>query len=184
MSGRLRRELNDWCVGKVHMQLSGEQGQSQIMADMDIKVRGCGGGEGSTSSGGGSGSSTGGGGSSGGGGGGGSGSSGNALPAPRPPAATSRRGPPPQGSDWNAQLKLGNPGFYGLNYFQSITPALSMGGGRPGAALPAPCPLVALLLCRAPCLIPLRPRPKPSPPPLPLPPPPAPRRVLLSFGAA
>ncbi|KAI8464364.1 MAG: eukaryotic porin-domain-containing protein [Monoraphidium minutum] len=69
LSGRLRREVTDWCAAKVHMQLSGEQGQNQIMADLDVK-----------------------------------------------------------GSDWNAQLKLGNPGFYGLNYFQSITPNLSAGG--------------------------------------------------------
>lgn len=33
-----------------------------------------------------------------------------------------------KGGDWNAQLKLGNPGFVGLNYFQSITPRLSVGG--------------------------------------------------------
>lgn len=69
LSGRLRREINEWCAAKVHTQLSGESGQSQVMADLDIK-----------------------------------------------------------GSDWNAQLKLGNPGFYGLNYFQSITPNLSAGG--------------------------------------------------------
>ncbi|KAK9803219.1 hypothetical protein WJX73_005138 [Symbiochloris irregularis] len=33
-----------------------------------------------------------------------------------------------KGSDWNSQLKLGNQSFYGLNYFQSVTPHLSMGG--------------------------------------------------------
>lgn len=33
-----------------------------------------------------------------------------------------------RGADWNAQLKLGHPSFLGLNYFQSITPKLSLGG--------------------------------------------------------
>ncbi|KAG2446248.1 hypothetical protein HXX76_000840 [Chlamydomonas incerta] len=33
-----------------------------------------------------------------------------------------------KGGDWNAQLKLGAPGFVGLNYFQSLTPKLSAGG--------------------------------------------------------
>lgn len=31
------------------------------------------------------------------------------------------------GADWNGQLKLGNGGFYGCNYMQSITPTLSAG---------------------------------------------------------
>ncbi|GFR41526.1 hypothetical protein Agub_g2222, partial [Astrephomene gubernaculifera] len=33
-----------------------------------------------------------------------------------------------KGGDWNAQLKLGAPGFVGANYFQSLTPKLSAGG--------------------------------------------------------
>lgn len=33
-----------------------------------------------------------------------------------------------KGSDWNAQLKLGSPQFYGLNYLQSVTPHLAVGG--------------------------------------------------------
>lgn len=33
-----------------------------------------------------------------------------------------------KGGDWNAQVKVGAPGFLGLNYFQSITPKLSAGG--------------------------------------------------------
>lgn len=33
-----------------------------------------------------------------------------------------------KGQDWNAQLKIGNPQFYGLNYFQSLTQKLSAGG--------------------------------------------------------
>lgn len=33
-----------------------------------------------------------------------------------------------KGNDWNAQVKLGNPGFVGLNYFQSVTPRLAVGG--------------------------------------------------------
>ncbi len=33
-----------------------------------------------------------------------------------------------KGSDWNAQLKLGVPGFLGLNYLQAVTPKLSAGG--------------------------------------------------------
>lgn len=33
-----------------------------------------------------------------------------------------------KGKDWNAQLKLGNSSFVGLNYFQSVTPKLSAGG--------------------------------------------------------
>jgi len=49
-----RRDFTDWCSGKMHMQISGEQGQTQVMADLDVR-----------------------------------------------------------GVDWNAQLKLGNPGFYG-----------------------------------------------------------------------
>jgi len=32
-----------------------------------------------------------------------------------------------KGKDWNAQAKFGSPSFYGLNYFQSITPGLSAG---------------------------------------------------------
>ena len=33
-----------------------------------------------------------------------------------------------QGGDWNAQLKLGNSEFVGLNYLQSVTPRLALGG--------------------------------------------------------
>lgn len=33
-----------------------------------------------------------------------------------------------KGADWNGQLKLGTSQFYGANYFQSVTPNLSMGG--------------------------------------------------------
>jgi mitochondrial import receptor subunit TOM40 len=33
-----------------------------------------------------------------------------------------------KGLDWQAQLKLGNGAFYGCNYIQSVTPALSLGG--------------------------------------------------------
>lgn len=33
-----------------------------------------------------------------------------------------------KGKDWNSQIKFGQPGFYGLNYFQSVTPNLSAGG--------------------------------------------------------
>jgi len=33
-----------------------------------------------------------------------------------------------KGSDWNAQVKAGTSQFYGANYFQSVTPKLSMGG--------------------------------------------------------
>jgi len=33
-----------------------------------------------------------------------------------------------KGGDWNGQVKLGNPAFLGLNYFQSLTPKLSAGG--------------------------------------------------------
>ncbi|XRB23021.1 mitochondrial import receptor subunit TOM40 [Pseudoscourfieldia marina] len=33
-----------------------------------------------------------------------------------------------QGTDWNAQVKLGNNEFYGVNYLQSVTPTLAMGG--------------------------------------------------------
>ena len=49
-----RREFNEWCTGKLNVQLSGEAGQAQVMGDLDIR-----------------------------------------------------------GGDWNAQLKLGNSGFYG-----------------------------------------------------------------------
>ena len=34
----------------------------------------------------------------------------------------------PQGKDWNGQLKYGTSNFYGANYFQSVTPQLSLGG--------------------------------------------------------
>ena len=34
----------------------------------------------------------------------------------------------PQGKDWNGQLKYGTSNFYGANYFQSVTPRLSLGG--------------------------------------------------------
>ena len=33
-----------------------------------------------------------------------------------------------QGSDWNAQVKLGNAEFVGINYLQSVTPTLALGG--------------------------------------------------------
>lgn len=33
-----------------------------------------------------------------------------------------------QGSDWNGQVKLGNGQFVGVNYLQSVTPNLSLGG--------------------------------------------------------
>ena len=33
-----------------------------------------------------------------------------------------------QGGDWNGQVKLGNNEFYGLNYLQSVTPTLALGG--------------------------------------------------------
>ena len=33
-----------------------------------------------------------------------------------------------KGSDWQGQVKLGNGGFYGANYIQSVTPTLSLGG--------------------------------------------------------
>ena len=33
-----------------------------------------------------------------------------------------------KGLDWQAQLKLGNGAFYGVNYIQSVTRALSLGG--------------------------------------------------------
>eukprot|EP00877_Chromochloris_zofingiensis_P008556 jgi/Chrzof1/3954/Cz13g14220.t1 len=33
-----------------------------------------------------------------------------------------------KGKDWNGQIKLGNPSFYGANYLQSITPKLAVGG--------------------------------------------------------
>lgn len=33
-----------------------------------------------------------------------------------------------KGTDWQGQIKLGNNAFYGLNYLQSVTPALSLGG--------------------------------------------------------
>ena len=32
------------------------------------------------------------------------------------------------GRDWNSTAKLGSSGFHGLNYFQSVTPRLSLGG--------------------------------------------------------
>jgi mitochondrial import receptor subunit TOM40 len=69
LSGRLKYDIADWIGVKLHMQLSNEPGQSQVMVDTDVK-----------------------------------------------------------GRDWNAQLKLGNPSFVGLNYFQSVTPTLSAGG--------------------------------------------------------
>ncbi len=34
-----RTDLTDWASLKVHMQLSNDPGQSQVMADTDIKVR-------------------------------------------------------------------------------------------------------------------------------------------------
>ena len=48
-------------------------------------------------------------------------------------------------SDWNAQIKAGTSQFYGANYFQSVTPSLSMGAeifylaeqGRSGIGLAA-----------------------------------------------
>eukprot|EP00898_Chlorokybus_atmophyticus_P006067 jgi/Chlat1/6461/Chrsp45S05973 len=33
-----------------------------------------------------------------------------------------------KGLDWNGQFKLGSSGFYGLNYIQSVTPNLALGG--------------------------------------------------------
>eukprot|EP00798_Chlamydomonas_sp_ICE-L_P013142 gene13142-3464_t len=33
-----------------------------------------------------------------------------------------------KGKDWNSQLKLGNPSFMGINYFQSVTPNFQAGG--------------------------------------------------------
>ena len=33
-----------------------------------------------------------------------------------------------QGGDWNGQVKLGNNEFYGVNYLQSVTPHLALGG--------------------------------------------------------
>jgi len=33
-----------------------------------------------------------------------------------------------QGKDWNGQVKYGTSNFYGANYFQSVTPQLSLGG--------------------------------------------------------
>ena len=33
-----------------------------------------------------------------------------------------------RGADWNGQVKLGSPSFYGLNYLQSVTPGLALGG--------------------------------------------------------
>lgn len=33
-----------------------------------------------------------------------------------------------QGSDWNGQVKLGNSQFVGVNYLQSVTPHLALGG--------------------------------------------------------
>ncbi|KAI7846351.1 hypothetical protein COHA_000188 [Chlorella ohadii] len=33
-----------------------------------------------------------------------------------------------KGKDWNGQLKYGTSNFYGANYFQSVTPQLSLGG--------------------------------------------------------
>lgn len=33
-----------------------------------------------------------------------------------------------KGKDWNGQLKWGTSNFYGANYFQSVTPKLSVGG--------------------------------------------------------
>lgn len=35
---------------------------------------------------------------------------------------------PSQGKHWNGQLKWGTSNFYGANYFQSVTPQLSLGG--------------------------------------------------------
>ena len=36
--------------------------------------------------------------------------------------------PGAQGADWNGQVKLGNNEFYGVNYLQSVTPHLALGG--------------------------------------------------------
>ena len=33
-----------------------------------------------------------------------------------------------QGADWNGQVKLGNGQFVGVNYLQSVTPNLALGG--------------------------------------------------------
>ena len=33
-----------------------------------------------------------------------------------------------QGSDWNGQVKIGNGQFVGVNYLQSVTPNLALGG--------------------------------------------------------
>ena len=33
-----------------------------------------------------------------------------------------------QGTDWNGQVKLGNGQFVGVNYLQSVTPNLALGG--------------------------------------------------------
>lgn len=33
-----------------------------------------------------------------------------------------------KGLDWNGQVKVGNNQFYGLNYLQSVTPAVALGG--------------------------------------------------------
>lgn len=33
-----------------------------------------------------------------------------------------------KGKDWNSQAKVGNGGFYGFNYLQSVTPNLALGG--------------------------------------------------------
>jgi len=33
-----------------------------------------------------------------------------------------------KGGDWQGQVKLGNNAFYGINYIQSVTPTLSLGG--------------------------------------------------------
>uniref|UniRef100_A0A7S1WZK8 Mitochondrial import receptor subunit TOM40 n=1 Tax=Tetraselmis chuii TaxID=63592 RepID=A0A7S1WZK8_9CHLO len=33
-----------------------------------------------------------------------------------------------KGQDWNGQFKMGNSAFYGLNYLQSVTPNLALGG--------------------------------------------------------
>jgi mitochondrial import receptor subunit TOM40 len=39
LSGRLKADILDWVAVKLHMQLSNEPGQSQVMADTDIKGR-------------------------------------------------------------------------------------------------------------------------------------------------
>ena len=39
LSGRLKADILDWLAVKLHMQLSNEPGQSQVMADTDIKGR-------------------------------------------------------------------------------------------------------------------------------------------------